>query len=269
MAEMLNFEMPEFNERNEKQTVDYVKDWAEVRGCFPKGFFVTIGTESYYPHVYLRDEAPCATGAESIITYDKLSEEEQTQAKVMVTYLKMQKISVELKDVYKIARPIRVIHSALIGRGSDLASFITAPEVNLAWPMTVTKVEHNQDIVRIVCSTGTAGEAGRCWKHKSGLVAFIIKPPLVNARGQKKADNWICTPQCTLVGEGSDLMGRTLVNGSDAQAVEELVDVLLQNCQLTPIRSTERLYMVCVVGCIVCVVGWGLRRRFGSPRPYT
>jgi hypothetical protein len=37
MAEMLNVEMPEFNKRNEEQTVDYVKDWAEVRECFPKG----------------------------------------------------------------------------------------------------------------------------------------------------------------------------------------------------------------------------------------
>jgi hypothetical protein len=111
-------------------------------------------------------------------------------------------------------------------------------------------------------------------------VAFILKPPLVSARGQKKADTWICTPQCTLLGEGPDLMGRTLVYGSDAQAVEALVDVLLQNCQLegvtcnrgakrSPIRSPETLYMVCIVGCIVCVVGWGLRRRFGSPRPYT
>jgi hypothetical protein len=225
--------------------------------------------------VFLRNEAPVVTEGNSVITYDNLSEEEQTQAAVMVEYLKSHKISANKETVFKIARPNRVMHPALIGRGSDLASFITATELNLACPMTVTTVEVNQAHVRIVCSSGTAGKAGRRWKHNSGLLAFIIKPPQVDASGKKKVDNWICTPEHTLVhdDEHPDLMGRTLVNGSDEQAIKELVEILHQNCQLegvmcnrgtkcSLIRSPETLYMVCVVGCIVCVVGWGMRRRF-------
>jgi hypothetical protein len=234
MATMLNKETHEFNQKNEAQIREYETEWPEVRRHFPEGFCVIIHGKKYYPHVFLRNEAPVVTDRESVITYDNLSEEEQTQAAVMVEFLKSQNIFAKKETIFKIARPNRVMHPALIGHGSDLASFITATELNLACPMTVTEVEFNQAYVRIVCSSGTAGKAGRRWKHNLGLLAFIIKPPLVDESGKKTVDNWICTPKHTLVHDDKhpDLMGRTLLNDSDEQAIKELVEILLQNCQL-------------------------------------
>jgi hypothetical protein len=55
---MLNKETHEFNQKNEAQIREYQTEWPEVRRHFPEGFFVIIHGKKYYPHVFLRNEAP-------------------------------------------------------------------------------------------------------------------------------------------------------------------------------------------------------------------